>query len=268
MTQTSPELLVSKVRHEIRQRTLQVKRIEQLTPAMRRIVVGGEQLDGFYSPSFDDHVKLFIPSAPGEKPLFPQVGPDGKRLPDVPVSVMRDYTPRHYNPESQELTLDFVLHEGGVATDWARHAKVGDYLGTGGPRGSFIIPHEFDWHCLIGDETALPAIARRLAELPADKPVLAIIETRQAAARLNFQTCTNLDLRWVLAEPGADGKALEKAVQQLSLPTGEGFVWAAGEYTAIKNIREHCVGALGLDKSRIRASSYWRRGVDDAHETF
>lgn len=263
------DLQVTRLRHEIKQRTLQVRRVESLTPAMLRVTVGGDDLEGFYSPSFDDHVKLFVPSASGEKPLFPKRGPNGERLPDQEVSVARDYTPRNYNPDAQELDLDFVLHASGYATNWAKKAKPGDYLGVGGPRGSFVVPTEFDWHVLIGDKTTIPAIARRLAELPADKKVIALIETRMAAARVEFDTKADVDLRWVLASSDTSATtALEQAARQITLADGEGFVWAAGEYSAIKAIRSYFVDELGLDKSRIRASSYWRRGADATHETF
>jgi len=40
-----------------------------------------------------------------------------------------------------------------------------------------IVPDIFDSYLLIGDETALPAIARRLEELPAGRTVLAVIES-------------------------------------------------------------------------------------------
>ena len=71
---------------------------------------------------------------------------------------MRDYTPRRHDAEAGTLEIDFALHEAGPATQWAEQAKVGDLLGVGGPRGSFIVPTDFDWHLLIGDDTALPAI--------------------------------------------------------------------------------------------------------------
>src|SRR5690606_21815632 len=135
------------------------------------------------------HVKLFLPGAPGAKPVLPVMGPKGPSFSegqDRPIS--RDYTPRLYDADAMELHIDFVLHHSGPATDWAAAAKVGDYLGVAGPRGSFIIPHEFDWHLLIGDETAIPAIARRLFELPARKQVLVVIKTRKPTARIDFDT--------------------------------------------------------------------------------
>src|SRR5699024_6530999 len=99
----------------------------------------------------------------------------------------------------------------------------------------------------------IPAIARRLAELPAGKKVIALIETRMAAARVEFETEADLDLRWVLANDSATGTtALEEAVRQIELLEGEGFVWAAGEYSTVKAVRAHFVDDLGLDKTRVR----------------
>ena len=57
-----------------------------------------------------------------------------------------------------------------------RAGAPGQTLRIGGPRGSFIIPTNFDWHLLIGDDTALPAIARRLEELPAGTRAVVLVE--------------------------------------------------------------------------------------------
>ena len=147
---------IRRVRHETKFRRLTVQQVESLTPTMRRITVGGEDLIGFASLGFDDHVKL----------VFPE--PDGAlRHPSEETKpVMRDYTPRRFEREEGRLVLDFFIHESGPATQWAISARPGQSLGVGGPRGSFIIPTDMDWHLLIGDESALPAIGRRLEELP------------------------------------------------------------------------------------------------------
>lgn len=84
---------------------------------------------------------------------------------------VRDYTPRGFDPVALTLEIDFALHGAGPATRWEAQAQGGQRLGVGGPRGSFIRPTDFDGHLLIGDDTALPAIARRLAELPAQAPI-------------------------------------------------------------------------------------------------
>src|SRR5262249_1233179 len=142
-----------RVRHEPRRRELRVKGIEKIAAHMIRVTLGGD-LEGFTSLGFDDHIKVFFPD--------PSAPADGE-----PQFVGRDYTPRRYDLTTRRLDVEFAIHEAGPATRWAERAERGQSLRIGGPRGSFIIsPTAFDWHLLIGDETALPAIARRLAELP------------------------------------------------------------------------------------------------------
>lgn len=268
---TNEQLAVQKVRHPIRIRMLEVKRVTELSPSMRRITLTGEDLAGFHSASFDDHIKLFVPEQAGAVPNLPTLGEKGLDFAgDGPRPEMRDYTPRRYDPQSNELDIDFVLQHAGPATEWATHAEPGHKLGIAGPRGSFVIPTGFDWHLLIGDETALPAIARRLEELPASTRAMVIIKTNSEQARIALHGQCAVDVRWV-TEPAApqDGPgALEAAVRELSLPEGEGFVWAAGEYSDIRAVRQYLSSELGLDKGRIRAASYWRQAQANSHEHF
>lgn len=269
--QSPSKLATQKVRHPLKARLLRVLRVERITPYLLRVTLTGDDLAGFVSASFEDHIKIYLPSAPGEKPVMPQIGPQGSVFPQGQAKpVMRDYTPRRYDPLTRELDIDFVLHGGGVAAAWADQAKPGSYLGIGGPRGSFVIPQEYDWHLLIGDETAIPAIGRRLAELPKGKRVLAVIETNLPGAQLEFETLADLDIQWVRCSVDqADGSsALERVVGRLQLPDGDGFIWAAGEYSSIQSIRRYLVAERGVDKSRIRAASYWRRGAPASHEVF
>ena len=264
-------LAVQKVRHPIKIRLLEVKRVTELSPSLRRITLTGEDLTGFHSASFDDHIKLFVPERAGTTPNMPTLGEKGLEFTeDAPRPEMRDYTPRRYDPQTNELDIDFVLHHAGPATDWATHAQPGHQLGIAGPRGSFVIPTAFDWHLLIGDETAIPAIARRLEELPATVSARVIVKTTTEQARINFDSQCRLDVRWVTeASVPADGPgALEKATRELSLPEGEGYVWAAGEYSDIRAVRQYLSAELGIDKGRIRAASYWRQAQANTHEHF
>ena len=262
---------VRKVQHALKARLLRVRRTTALNPHMVRVTLEGDDLAGFVSASFDDHVKLFFPSDPDAAPVMPAFGPDGPQWPqDAPRPVTRDYTPRRHDPQAGELDIDFVLHGEGPAATWAAQARPGQLLGVGGPRGSFVVPLEYDWHLLIGDETALPAIARRLAEMPATARVIAVIETRHASARLPLESAADPTVHWVrCAVDTADGRtALERAVRRLQLPDGQGYAWAAGEHSAVRAIREHLVQQRGMDSASIRAASYWRRGPGAGHEVF
>lgn len=262
-------LEVQRLRHPIKLRLPTVRRIVELSPAMRRITLAGDDLAGFLSASFDDHVKLIVPDTQGDKPHMPVLGESGLVFdPDRPKPAMRDYTPRRYNPDTNELDIDFVLHHDGPATNWAQQASVGDAIGIAGPRGSFVVPTGFDWHLLIGDETAIPAIARRLEELPSNSQAIALIKTGPVDAKMEFESQCSLDLRWISVDEHSTENAFETAMRELTLPKGEGYVWAAGEYNDIKSIRQYLVDEAGITKDRIRAASYWRKSAPDSTERF
>lgn len=266
--QTRRDLTVQRVRHPLRMRLLQVKRVRKIASQLLRVTLGGPDLADFVSASFDDHIKVFFPAPGQDRPVLPQVGPDGVVFPEgVPRPQARDYTPRRYDPVAQELDIEFVLHGDGPASTWAAQAQVGQMLGVGGPRGSFVIPREFDWHLLIGDDTALPAIGRRLEELGPDAHVMVVLEVADASARAPLVTGPRGEVHWLHREDRAAGTMLLPALRWLSLPPGDGYVWAAGEGAGMREIRQYLVQERGIDKTRIRASAYWKRGSAAVHET-
>lgn len=261
----SPSLDVERVRHPLKVRRLQVQRVDRISPHFVRIRLAGADLQGFVSASFDDHIKLMLPAQPGGPLVLPEAGPDGPALPaGAERPTMRDYTPGRYDEQAQTLDIEFLLHGEGRASEWAAQAQPGDEVGVGGPRGSFVVPTAFDWHLLVGDETALPAIARRLAELPAGTTAIAVIETASPGDRRAFVSQARVETHW-LATGATD--ALASTVSALNLPAGEGFAWAAGEAASMVAVREVLIAQHRLDKSRVRASAYWKRGSTGHHET-
>jgi len=240
---TSPTNRVQRVRHELHRRDLQVVRVEPVGPGFRRITFTGESLAGFVSASFDDHVKLFLDPADGTEP------------------VRRDYTPRRFDAAAGELSIEFALHGDGPAANWAAQATPGQRATIGGPRGSFIIPTDFDWHLLVGDETALPAIARRLEELPAGVQVFVVLHVENPADRRVLDSAATVHVQWV-----DDAAALIDAVRALVLPEGEGYAWCAGEAGAMAAVRRVLVEEKGQDPRAIRAAAYWKRGASAHHE--
>ncbi len=258
-------LEVRRVRHPLKMRELTVKRLAQVSPRLLRVTFTGDLAD-FVSASFDDHVKLFFPVDGEARPSLPTVTEQGIAFdPERPRPASRDYTPRSYRPEANELDIEFVLHGEGPAVSWARAARVGDVLGQGGPRGSAILPEGLDWYLLAGDETALPAMARRLEEAAAGERIIALIEVESADARVEIATSAQASITWLCRQAGDAG--LPEAVASLSLPEGEGIVWAAGEYARIRQVRQRLIDVHGLDRQRIKTSSYWKQGEVASHET-
>lgn len=233
---------IDRIRHDTRRRTLTIARTERLTPHMIRLTLAGPDLEGFVSAGFDDHIKLFIPQEGGE--------------------VMRDYTPRRFGPDS--LIVDVVDHPGGPAADWARVAVAGDSLMIGGPRGSKVIDGPIAHWLLIGDETALPAIGRKIEEAPAGCAITAIVAVPSAADEQVFDTAAALSMHWVHreAEEAHQPEPLMAALEALTLPDRT-FAWIAAEAGVARMLRDRLV-ERGMPREWTAAAGYWLRGVADS----
>ena len=243
---------IHRVTHEIKRRRLQVLRVVEITPRMRRVTLGGPELAGFISLGSDDHIKLLFPQnaqeqAALESPTFNIKG-------DGPQPAMRDYTPRRYDLSIGELDIDFVLHGDGPASTWAEQVEVGQHLYIGGPRGSMIVPDIFDSYLLIGDETAIPAIARRLEELPAGRKVLAVIEIADAAEQQALNSAAEVEVIWVLR--GQD--ELLDVVRNLTLPSGTLYSFVATETKLSRQVRRVLLDAHKVNEQYLKAVGYWR----------
>ena len=243
---------IHRVTHEIKRRRLQVLRVVDITPRMRRVTLGGPELAGFVSLGSDDHIKLLFPQnaeeqAALESPSFSIKG-------DGPQPAMRDYTPRRYDLSIGELDIDFVLHGDGPASTWAEQVQVGQHLYIGGPRGSMIVPDIFDSYLLIGDETAIPAIARRLEELPAGRKVLAVIEIADAAEQQVLSSAAEVEVIWVLR--GQDD--LLDVVRNLTLASGTLYSFVATETKLSRQVRRVLLDTHKVNEQYLKAVGYWR----------
>lgn len=236
--------IIERRKLELKRRVLRVVRSDRITPALQRITLGGPDLAGFDSPAPDDHIKLFFPN-----------GTD--------AAVMRDYTPRRFDAVRNELTVDFVLHQAGPATEWARNACVGDEIIVGGPRGSKLVSGVTQW-LLIGDETALPAIARRIEELGPQHRVTALVSVVDAAEEQDIATAAALQMVWLHrnGSSAADPAPLLHALQALPI-ADETFVWIAAEAGVARALRQYVLVDRAVPMPWLRASGYWQDGVAD-----
>ncbi|NWB20835.1 siderophore-interacting protein [Pseudomonas sp. D4002] len=244
---------IHRVTHEIKRRRLEVLRVVDITPRMRRITLGGPELAGFISLGSDDHIKLLFPQNAAEQAALDS--PDFNLRGDGPQPAMRDYTPRRYDLDIGELDIDFVLHGDGPASTWAEQAKVGQHLHIGGPRGSMIVPDIFDSYLLIGDETAIPAIARRLDELPAGRKVLAMIEIANAAEQQPLASAAEVEVIWVVR--GQDD--LLETVQNLTLPGGSLYSFVATESKLSRQLRRVLLDTHQVNEAFLKAVGYWQQ---------
>lgn len=244
-------------------RELTVLGVEDLTPHMRRVRFRGEDLAHFAQGGY--HVYLVFPPV-DRTPVWPVMGETG--LPVWPQGedalTRRVYTIRRVDPARGELEIDIVTH-GGEATpgsDFARHARAGDVVGITGPGGGEA--PEARNLVLLGDDTALPAIARILEDLPGDARATVIAEVDGPADEIALRSPAALELRFLHrrgAEPGTAG-LLPAALEALDWEAvgPDPFVWAASEFSDFKRIRRHLRTERGMARDRHMAVSYWRRG--------
>ena len=252
-----------RARFETRRREMTVVSADRLTPHMIRVTLHGD-LAGFQSLGFDDHVKLFF--ADPETGVLTLPEPNMPPVPGAPKPVMRDYTPRRFDVKTGILVIDFAVHDAGPATSWALAAKPGDSLNFGGPRGSQIVPIAFDSYLMIGDETALPAIGRRLEDLPAGAKVIVLAEVETPDDRLSFETRADLTVYWVYRQANLGPRSLNDALKGMWVPQHDVHVWVACEASQARLIREQLIDDHGVNPKWLKAAAYWRRRAPGAHE--
>ena len=243
---------ITRLRHDARRRMLTLDASERLSPKMLRLHFRSPDLYDFVSASHDDHIKLFFPPDTGD-------GPDAK-------PAARDFTPRFFDTQRGTLTIDFALHDTGPATSWAIRATVGDQLEIGGPRGSSVVPDDFDWYLLVGDETALPAMGRRVEELRAGVPVTTFAIVSDEREAQSFDTKAAWSAQWIARQSRQhDGATLCRALASFQQPAGDGFIWIAAEASAARAVRTFMHEERGHPREWIKAAGYWARGETDAH---
>ena len=205
----------------------QVLRREELSDHFVRLTLGGPGLAGFASTGIpDEWVGLVVPGQ----------------------FQSRYYTVRSW--AAGELVLDVVVHEVGLVTEWAQLDVVGQSVTITQPKGSFAMPADASWLLLVGDLTALPAMAR-------------ISETVDVPTRIWVEVPDDLssylsgEVTW-LSPPGPGESGLAAVVESIDWPDGEGYFWMAGESAQMRAIRKHLMRERRLASSAYDVMGYWR----------
>ncbi|MEU9132641.1 siderophore-interacting protein [Kitasatospora sp. NPDC048540] len=246
-------------------REAQVLRTERITPHMVRLVLGGAGLEGFEGAEFADQYVKVLFAAPGA--AYPEpwdLGWIREELPREQWPVSRTYTVRSWDAAARELTIDFVVHgDEGLAGPWAAAAQVGDTVRFGGSSGGYVPDPAADWHLLVGDESALPAIAAAMERMPAGAIVHAFVEVADAAEEQKIVTPDGMAVGWLHRGGRATGETLVEAVTALEFPPGEVCAFVHGEAGFVKELRRHLRLDRGVPRERLSISGYWRLGQSD-----
>jgi NADPH-dependent ferric siderophore reductase len=261
---------------------LTVTRTERVSSHWMRVTLSGGDIARFTPLGFDQWFRIFLPLG-GDEGLERIPAKANKifgylkylRIPDGVRPVMRNYTVRAYRAATAttdaEIDVDFVLHgsaadgTAGPASRWAESCTAGESVVIIDEGLAFNPERGVDRVLLVGDETALPAIAGIAASLPATATGTAIIEVPSAEDALDFAHPEGLDV--VFLERSHGDKPGVPALEALTkLPaeqvTADGIhAFLAGEQALATDGRRHLVTERGLDKNQVSFSGYWRVGA-------
>jgi len=284
-----------------------VERVRDVTPSFRRFTFVGDDLADFGDPGFDQRIKIVFPTPAATIDAMP-TGEDWweqwRLLPADARPVIRTYTTRAVRNTVGEVDVDMVAHEVmGPASAWIDTARPGDevliYAPTTAHTGvsfgvDFVPPAATGDYLLVGDETAAPAIAAILEQLPAEATGVVVLEVPDDGDLAYLPTHPGFSARVAARGRGARHRHLVGAAADAAaelVPHGVGadveevnvdadmlwevprtarggaalkkaplYAWVAGESGAIKAIRRQLVTDHGVDRRAVAFMGYWREG--------
>lgn len=292
---------------------------QRLSPSFVRVHLAAPELAEFgtVGPSYDQRIKLVFPHEGGPLPVLGQ-GEDWYAewlaLPEAERGHMRTYTVRDVlgSGIDTRVVVDLVTHgtdghgEAGPGSRWAASATVGSRVLLLGPRKGvvyggieFAAPEDSEL-LVVGDETAVPAIAAVLAQLPVDAVGAAFLEVPLGVDVQSLVHPPRVEVTWLPREGRPVGALLHEAVlghlgagaAPVEVPEAEVevglwetptysssgdsldehttsvghdladlYAWIAGESRVVTGLRRALVRDLGLDRRQVAFMGYWREGV-------
>jgi NADPH-dependent ferric siderophore reductase len=257
-----------------------VAAIDDLSPHLRRVTFVAPRIAEAVTAGPDQRIKVLLSPPDGGElrlPTGPEWYAEWCAMPVEERFIMRTYTVRALRPEVAELDIEFVLHGmNGPASAWVSEAAPGDEIGlilpfavdTTSTKGllqsgvDYVPPATSVSRVLVADETALPALAGILEQLPPAVHATVFVEVPDIADIRPLPTPGRADVTWIPQTGGpADGPgSLLEALKAAALPFDVDYAWVAGESRMIKQVRRHLVNTVGLPKPAISFQGYWKRG--------
>jgi NADPH-dependent ferric siderophore reductase len=241
---------------------LTVTSTESLTPTLRRVWFRSDDLSSFAGSEYTDrYVKLVFPKPGVSYPDELDMRELRRVLPPEDLPTVRTYTALFPDVDRGILAIDFVIHgDEGVAGPWAAAAFPGDQLAANGPGGAYRPDPSADWHLLVGDESAVPAIAAALADLPVNAVARVLVLVESLAHEPPLRLPPEARLQFLHRDDAAGGDLVD-AVRALDWLPGRVHVFAHGEAEeTMHGLRPHLLRERGLPRADVSISGYWRRG--------
>lgn len=234
----------------------------RLTPHLVRVELGGEGLRDWDTTGVPDERLVLVLPPPGSRTVAePVTMADGTQdYPDPDDQPpMRSYTVREWDPVAPRMSVEFVVHDGGIASAWAQSARLGDVIYVTEAMGWYRPPADATWQLLVADLAGLPALARAVEQLPAGTETYVLAEIPSSDDRLEVRSAADVTWTWLEGSGNDSGPSrLADAVSRFVAPEGPGYVWFAAEASASRAVRKHLRHERGMPAERCTLLGYWR----------
>jgi NADPH-dependent ferric siderophore reductase len=254
--------------------------IERVTPNTVRITLDGPGVERIRSGGNDQRIKLLFAREGQRAPVLPDAADwygSYRAMAEDERPAMRTFTVRSQCRRTGRLDVEFALHDGppaeqGPAAAWARAAEPGAPVGIVGPtaaagagRGVEFDPGDADWSLIVGDDTAVPAVAAVLEQLPADAVVRVHLQVATQADVRSLSTAADAQIVWLTRDDPADPSLCE-AVRRADLPAGRPYARVAGEASLVRELRHHLLREREWERGDHHFGGYWRAGHAEGAE--
>ncbi|QGU07137.1 Vibriobactin utilization protein ViuB [Corynebacterium occultum] len=241
-----------------------VTAVRRLTPDLVRISFDSPGIKGRELPFTDHYLKLLFVPEEADYSWPYNLAEIKESLPRNLHPVTRTYTFRHVDTAAGTFEVDFVTHgDEGLAGPWAKHAKEGDVIAFLGPGGAWGPEDTYEHFVLVGDESAAPAIARALEELPAGATAAAYIEVADEHSHFEMPEAAGVELTWVHRDGATHGHQLSEVVRGAGIPTQRTAWFVHGVAEMLKEMRRFLFFDNEVAKEDVSISGYWRIGMTE-----
>jgi NADPH-dependent ferric siderophore reductase len=248
---------------------LTVTEKEHITPSILRLWFHSDDLSAFAdSDQTDRYVKLVFPKEGVDYPDPIDMRELRRTMAAEDLPLVRTYTALFPDVQKGTMAIDFVIHgDHGVAGPWAVAAQPGDQLVVNGPGGDYRPDPDADWHLLVGDEAAVPAITAALHVLPEDAVTRVVVQVDGPEHEPGLPLPGSGEIVYVHRSDTGQTGGLVDAVRDLEWPEGRVHAFVHGEATEVmQELRPYLLNERKIPREDISISGYWRRG--DTEEGF
>ncbi|WP_211242010.1 siderophore-interacting protein [Roseivivax halodurans] len=233
-----------------------VERIDRISPSFTRISVTGPDLWRFAEGRLHFRL-LFGPNGAGWPHLDASgvtAWPGGVESWHRPVYTTREI--HRLGEAGARLVFDVFRHEGGRVTAWIDGVALGETVAITGPSGSRVPPaaRRVD---LVGDETAIPVIARIIAGLAAGTSGTARLFVPSEDDVQSLRAPEGFRVMWI---PRDGGVLPVHAGLALPIPQADAFSFFAGERDDMLAVRARLIEA-SAPKNRYHVAAYWSKAL-------